>query len=514
VRRFLLSLAMLSVAVPAQAEWWEARTDHFIIYSKSSANDAKAFAERLERYDQSLRSLQRIKPDPRLSDSRRVTIYRAGNMVDISKLAGDSESGIAGFYIPRLEPVAFVPAREQIQTRTELDPETVLKHEYAHHFMFRHFPGTYPSWYVEGIAELYSTIEFKPDGSFLLGKVPQARGDVLVGKYRNALNFSIRRMLLSGSKPTFEDFYGRYTYGWLFTDYTAFEPSRKGQILTYLRLLDQGVDANKAAVQAFGDLDKLESDVARYLDKGDFPVSTVRFSDYQAPVAQMRRMGPDEEAIMPVVMRSKVGVSPRTAKGVAGDARSVAARYPTSFAVQLALTEAELDAENFDAADRAADAAIALKPDSAEALYFKGQVALARGKTDPKQYAAARSWFAKAHDADPDHPGPLVGNFLSYSKAKVAAPETAVIGLENAYRLAAHDGELRITLAREEIAEKRLDVAKMLLVPLALSPHESKQAKALNEVVEQIDANNGTGALTKLDAWIAKAEEEEKKNGD
>src|SRR4051812_22071313 len=127
---------MLCFAVPANAEWWEARTDHFIIYSKSSAKDAKEFAERLERYDQSLRSLQVIKPDPRLSDARRVKIYRAGNIVDISVLAGDAESGIAGFYIPRLEPVAFVPAREQVQLRSELDPETVLKHEYAHHFMF------------------------------------------------------------------------------------------------------------------------------------------------------------------------------------------------------------------------------------------------------------------------------------------------------------------------------------------------------------------------------------------
>jgi tetratricopeptide (TPR) repeat protein len=514
VRRLFLLLVMLCFAVPANAEWWEARTDHFIIYSKSSAKDAKDFAERLERYDQSLRSLQVIKPDPRLSDARRVKIYRAGNIVDISVLAGDAESGIAGFYIPRLEPVAFVPAREQVQLRSELDPETVLKHEYAHHFMFRHFPGTYPSWYVEGIAELYSTIEFQPDGSFLLGKVPQARGDVLVGKYRHALNYSIRRMLMSGSKPNFEDFYGRYTYGWLFTDYTAFEPSRKGQILTYLRLLDEGVDANQAATRAFGDLDKLESDVGRYLNAGKFPVRAVRFANYKAPVAEMRQLGPDEEAIMPVVMRSKVGVSPRTAKGVAGDARSVAARYPNSFPVQLELAEAELDAENFDGADRAADAAIALKPDSAEALYFKGQIAIARGKTDPKQYASAREWFAKAHDADPDHPGPLMGNYLSYSKAGVAAPETAVIGLENAYRLAPYDGELRIILAREELAEKRLDVAKMLLVPLALSPHESKQAKALSDVVDQIDANKGAEALTKIDAWIAKAEQEKKKKGD
>ena len=111
MRRFALLLSTLFLAAPAHADWWEARTDHFIIYSKSSAADAKDFAESLERFDQSLRSLQLIKPDTRLSDSRRVKIYRAGTYVDISSLAGDSESGIGGFYSPRLEPGAFGPAR-------------------------------------------------------------------------------------------------------------------------------------------------------------------------------------------------------------------------------------------------------------------------------------------------------------------------------------------------------------------------------------------------------------------
>jgi Flp pilus assembly protein TadD len=215
---------------------------------------------------------------------------------------------------------------------------------------------------------------------------------------------------------------------------------------------------------------------------------------------------------MPVVIRSKAGVTPRTAKGVAGDARSVAARYPTSFPVQLELAEAELDAENYDAAERAADAAIALKPDSAEALYFKGMVLLGKAKSNPGQYAAARSWFARARDADPDHPGPLIGNYLSYSKAGGAIPESAVIGLEEAYRLAPYDGDLRITLARQEIAEKRLDVAKMLLVPLALEPNQSKQARMLDEVVDQIDSNNAGQALVKMDAFIKKQEDDKKKS--
>ena len=513
MRRLFLLIAMLLFAAPAHAEWWEARTDHFIIYSKSSERDARGFAERLERYDQSLRSLQLIKPDPRLSDARKVTIYRAGTTVDISVLAGDSDSGIAGFYIPRLEPVAFVPAREMVQLRSELDPETVLKHEYAHHFMFRHFAAAYPNWYVEGLAETYATIRFNPDGSFHLGDVPQYRGSLLVGKYRSFLDYSIQRMLTTTAKPTGEDFIARYTYGWLFTHYMTFAPGRKGQLLAYLRLLNQGVSSADAAERAFGDLGKLEDEVSHYKNANRFFGADVKIADYRPPVVTMRRLGPDEEAIMPVVIRSKVGVSRRTADGVAGDARSVATRYPNSFPVQLELAEAELDARNYEAADRAAAAAIALRPDSAEALYFRGKIALQRGKTDPAQFAVARSWFVKAHDADPDHPGPLVGNYESFSKARGPIPESAIIGLEQAYRIAPYDDDLRIILARQLLTENKLDIARDILIPLALSPHESKQARALNGVVEAIDTSNGKEALKRLDDWIRKAEEEENKDG-
>ena len=61
--RFAVAVAALSLPSVAMAEWWEARTDHFIVYSESNAKDAKSFAERLERYDRALRSLQNIKAD-------------------------------------------------------------------------------------------------------------------------------------------------------------------------------------------------------------------------------------------------------------------------------------------------------------------------------------------------------------------------------------------------------------------------------------------------------------------
>src|SRR5690606_17382921 len=111
-------------------------------------------------------------------------IFRFGDPSDIAHIAGYPGSGIAGFYIPRAgNSVAFVPAREdraagsiaRRNERTALDGMSVLKHEYAHHFMMQYFPGAYPGWYVEGYAETVATIRFLDNGSFHIGDPPQYR---------------------------------------------------------------------------------------------------------------------------------------------------------------------------------------------------------------------------------------------------------------------------------------------------------------------------------------------------
>ena len=512
----ILSLFALLLAVPARAEWWEAKTDNFIVYSESSAADAKQFAEKLERFDQSLRSLQKIKLSVAPSDTHRLTVYRFGDYGDIGRLHGTQ--GVAGFYIPRLGgPVAFTPAKElvnrdrslygQADRRTTLDAQTVLFHEYAHHFMFKHFTAAYPAWYVEGLAETYSTLDLRDDGSFHLGNPPQARSDAL---FSSDFNFSIQRLLTNRRKPEIEDQYGWYTYGWLLTHYLTFEPKRTGQIGNYLRLINEGVDTAAAATQAFGDLGRLDADVTRYKGlgrQGKLPGVLVRPTGLNPPTAALRALDEAEEAAMAVQLRSNRGVSRKVAAGVAADARAVAAKYPASYAVQRALVEAEFDAQNYDASERAAQAALAARPNAVDPLYYLGQIYLERAKSDPSKFATARSWFAKANQADPHHPGPLLGNYLTYAKARAPIPENAVLGLERAYELAPYDSDLRLVVASQLLAEKKGDIAKMLLVPLALSPHD-KRSKAVDEAVDLINAGKIDAARSKLASRLAEEEAE------
>ena len=280
----------------------------------------------------------------------------------------------------------------------------MLYHEYAHHFMFQHFSAAYPSWYVEGFAETIATIDLKPDGSFHLGNPPNYRSDAF-----DWLNVSVKRMVASNTRPSGETFYGYYVIGWLLNHYLSFEPSRAGQLKKYLRLINRGTKPADAAVEAFGDLDKLNKDILEY-KSGQLLGADVRIANYSPPQVTMRRLSTDEEAVMKVRMRSKRGVDKKRADDVASDARALAAKFPNSFAAQLVLAEAELDQAEFDPhnytrAEAAADRALALKPDFIEAMLFKGRVHLELGKTDQAHMPNARTWFAKARDEDTPVPG-------------------------------------------------------------------------------------------------------------
>ena len=74
LRYLFLSLLPLALAGPARAEWWQARTSHFVLHIDDSEQNARDFAVRLERFDAALRTLYGVGDDPDLL-LRPVTVY-------------------------------------------------------------------------------------------------------------------------------------------------------------------------------------------------------------------------------------------------------------------------------------------------------------------------------------------------------------------------------------------------------------------------------------------------------
>lgn len=88
-------LALLA-ASPAWAEWYEASSDHFVIYADDKDRDIQRFAEDLERYHSAMAFLVERKSE-KPSPSNRVVIYVVGDQREIGKLVGDKSRTIGGF---------------------------------------------------------------------------------------------------------------------------------------------------------------------------------------------------------------------------------------------------------------------------------------------------------------------------------------------------------------------------------------------------------------------------------
>ncbi|MXO74459.1 hypothetical protein GRI40_04380 [Altererythrobacter aerius] len=500
---FALAAAFAVVAAPAHAadKWFEAKSDHFIVYSAGSEKDAQTLAASLERLDNALRMFGGVSTASKeVPDAVKLTVYQFGRTSDIAELHSAANSGVAGFFIPRAgRSVAFVPLRPDRErtpgTRSEqrdIDPAKVLFHEYTHYFMFQNAAAAYPFWYVEGFAELFGTLNLTDNG-FNLGEAPTHRADAL--KY---LSIDVRKLFdppLKGNDGTMV--MKQYAYGWMAVSYLSFEPTRKGQLADYLRRINAGEANLVAAEKAFGDLDKLQRDLEDYR-KGRVRAVAVNYANYTPPAVRVRAVREDEAERMKLHISSTRGVTERRAASLVAPARELVARYPNSVPVLLAATEAEFDAKNLAQSEALAKRVLAIEPASVDARLYLANIAVQRAQDDPAQYKIARENFVAANRADPNQPLALMGYYLSFVLAGETPPEDALIALDRAYDLAPFDGGLRTTLAHQLLLENRDKEALLLLGPIVNDPHSGKRAERFRGLIEKMNAGDRAPLLARL----------------
>jgi hypothetical protein len=151
----MLGIVAFGGAAPSRAEWLKASSRHFQIYSNSTTDAIRTMATRLEQVDGSLRLLSGAK-DSADSAANPVTVFVVDSSTGVEALSGDRN--IAGFYLGRATgAVAFTPKRGM---DGGLDPQLVLFHEYAHHFLLSQATVAYPAWLSEGYAEFVATARF------------------------------------------------------------------------------------------------------------------------------------------------------------------------------------------------------------------------------------------------------------------------------------------------------------------------------------------------------------------
>lgn len=482
---------MLSLAAPARAEWYEASGEHFVVYANDSARDIERFASQLERFHAGMElvtGVRMAKPSP----SNRVTAYVVRSEAEVRRLYGNKAANVAGFYVPRAGgSLAIVP---QVDSGSrDLDQSMlVLLHEYAHHFAYATSQSALPRWLAEGSAEFFASARFEADGTMWLGRPAHHRAAELL----YLRDIKVRDLVdpdayLKRNQRSHDSFYGK---SWLLYHYLAFAGSRSGQLAAYGKAMARGLSSPDAAQEAFGDLDVLESELDSYLRKSRIQAFRIPPSMLQPAVPSLRRLREGEIAIMPVRVRSRLGVDAEEAARLVVEARAVAARHDNDPAVLAALAEAEFDAGNDAAAIAAADAALALDPATVNAHVQKGYALFrmaAEAEDEVAAYRRARAAFVRLNRLENDHPVPLYYFFQTLVASGQPVSALAVDGLRQAIGLAPFDKAMRMTLATHLIGQRAFDEARRTLGPVAFDPHGGGFAGAARRLIDKMDADPG-----------------------
>ncbi len=468
IRRGLFALlGGLIAATSAQAEWLEARSRHFVLYSNSSEATLRKQSEALERLDWGLRYFMRVEEEPEIA-SRKLTVFMVDDR-DVRRLCRCSNA--AGFYHSRVSGSIAYSGRGG-WTDANNWGRVVLFHEYAHHFLFGTHNAAFPSWYSEGFAEFASTMRIEADQA-IIGYPAQHRAyGLMLGEKLTTAQLFDPASRAHWSAAQMDVFYGR---GWLLTHYLSFDRDRFIKFQAYIKAINRGVPGVQAGEEAFGDLKALDRELSAYLRRNRLPGLPMRYNGATVPAVTIRRLSAGEAALIDERMTSVRGVDRESGRKLYAKAAPVAARYPDDPIVQGWLAEMAFDAGEDAASLAAAEKALARDPRSVQALLYRGRVRLRQAQDaaskDPVVWNAARASIVAANRADPDDAEPLWWYWQSFAMQGIDPRSSAIEGLYRAQELAPQDESVRFAAAMVRLKAEELPEAKRLLRPLAYDPH-------------------------------------------
>jgi tetratricopeptide (TPR) repeat protein len=485
--------AFLAFAVPqsASAEWREVETAHFRIISESDPAAVEELAARLESYDKLMRMANGIAED----NPVKVRIYEVAGTGEIEKALDLHNSGVAGFYDSNSLGAFAVTPRKVRGGGRYFTPLLVLQHEYAHHFMLQYFPAIYPSWYVEGFAELIGSSKTLDDGRIGYGMPALHRGNEI-----NAYWVPLQE-LLTREKVVYVD---TYAQGWALTHFLTFDKKRSGQLRQYLAALGRGKSLDQAAA-AFGDLEDLNREARRYVTAGSFEYRPVKVEIARPVVQRSRVLSAGEAALIPETIayrdsdlsairkdsdrKDELGDRQRNLAKI----REKAGQFANDpFALQL-LSEVEFSLDNFQQSEAAVDRLLALRPSDRDGMVRKSILMSRRagtiaGPDRTEEVKKARALAVRANRADPNDPDPLLAFYQSYNLTGERPTKAAIDGLMQAVSLLPRNSEVRQLLVDQLARDRRYDEAMGWLMPVANSPHKSPRREAARRQMEQLKA--------------------------
>jgi hypothetical protein len=471
----LLLAALLCLPTVARAEWREAVSRHFIVYSEGSEQTLRQAASDLEKYDFLLRQMLDA-PD---NAPAKLKIYLMLDMFQVQQTMGTGTgNGVAGYYnaSPR-GPIAVGLRRDLGGRGYEVSNEVVLYHEYAHHLMLQYFEAAFPRWYSEGFAEYYGMTQILPGNVIEVGRPATHRLTSLraMGEW-----VPLKEVLSENFKVLERRWHLVYSQGWLLIHYLADNPARKGQLHRYLTAINRGIDRKTAMNDAFGaDAAELDKELRVYAKKRSFDATRITFPALDVGPIQLRTLGPAEQALMRHEIALGRGILAREAADFAKDVRQIARKYPDDPRAFAALTEAEYLTDNWPDAHEAVGRWLTLEPSAPRALAYKGLIEAgelsAADVKDKERWASAIKWATQARAAGPKDPFVLEAFYDVHSATGELPPARAQNALYRAMEMVPRDDELRQKVARDFERRGLIAEAIFAIQPAAYRAHDPNQ---------------------------------------
>jgi len=460
-----LLLALLCLAgSPAQArEWVRAELPGIVLYSDGYPHELQRWALRLRLFDAFLRQTFAIR-FTEVEAGSPLTVYLLDEGDDVERLTG--RENLQGLYSPSIEGSFLIASRAPGYDKETLSGQMVLFHEYAHHFMYRHFTSAWPAWYREGFAEYASTVTFDADWTAKVGQPNWPRLKHLDGKPMPLETILTAKVddFKPGEKARF------YAWSWKLVYMLSTSPDDWHRLQRYLRLTSSATDPAQAARAAFGDVQALETRLQTLipdpragqtvtlagLQKQDVAVSALDAAASRLVDLRLDRMAGDD------------------GKRALAALRAFAADYPGNAEGHTELALALMDTDLPQAREQAR-MAMSLAPDDLRARAIWASIAMRQAKADPASTAAdwdkLRSMLARGMSAETRDPMALAMLFRSYIMEPRPAPPGAHVAMARALALQPESYEVRSLAVYSLAMSGRIADARRVAEVLASDPH-------------------------------------------
>lgn len=480
----LLGLALLAAPATASAEWRRAETEHFVVYGRSD-KAVRQYASMLEDFDALLRRLHGRPKDETVAI--KLPVYLVSDLNQLRRVTPGARENTAGMYIPAPTEVFVLAVRDGASGEDDQNrgDDTVM-HEYVHHFMLRYYPSAYPAWLVEGYAEYYMTADLGWE-RLVVGGYNKGRAYALTAPGMIWVPLGDVLTKRPGEFGKWETL-NYYAEAWLLTHYILSEPERRKKLGPYLEAVRGGARPIDAWKAVYGDdMDGLRKKLKAYMDHPLAAGALPRTTPAEAPMT-VTVLSPSADALLLEGQRLKLGASKEEQPKLLETIRAAAARYPDDRFAKLTRARAETLFGDRAAGEAILNGLLTADPKDKDALVVLGEsrlLAADEDKADRKAILAeAGKLFVRAFKIDPDDPRVLHG----YAESRQLEPlnQNMVDIRLKAMILAPQVGHLRLDAGRALVEIKDYETARVVLTPLAGSPHGGGEAEAAQAMLKAL----------------------------